>query len=370
MVLTESFDALAGAFCKVPVPQALTRVNDTNVTLTLDSAATGALLAASALTLGWSGTLAVSRGGIGAGTLTGNGVLYGNGTSAVQATSAAGAFNVLTGNSGAPSFTDSPTFGGTVDIGGTTQSIGTSSFIYTDVATGNASITTGNLTALRCGATFTIGGNSAVTLGALFNGAMTFTDDGSTRTVGPALVFASQPTYTATVATGLTVNDLSSSLHGVVGFYFGPSFTRSGSGTGTATTVCGVQIGSAFNSFATGWTITTYEGVEFNLPGTLTATVTNVYGFRNKMAAASGRFAIFSDGTAQSAHAGNFKIGASTAPADVLDVAGTIRSDQFTANGAVATGLTSVGPTGSHTTVQEWLQVKNSSGTVRYIPAF
>ena len=42
----------------------------------------------------------------------------------------------------------------------------------------------------------------------------------------------------------------------------------------------------------------------------------------------------------------------------------------WTANGSVATGLTSVGPTGSHTTVQEWLTVTNSSGTVRYIPCF
>ncbi len=40
------------------------------------------------------------------------------------------------------------------------------------------------------------------------------------------------------------------------------------------------------------------------------------------------------------------------------------------ANGAVATALSSVGPTGSNTTVQEWLQIKNSDGTVRYIPCF
>jgi Protein of unknown function (DUF2793) len=41
-----------------------------------------------------------------------------------------------------------------------------------------------------------------------------------------------------------------------------------------------------------------------------------------------------------------------------------------TANGSVATALSSLGPTGSHTTVQEWFAVKNASGTVRYIPAF
>jgi hypothetical protein len=42
----------------------------------------------------------------------------------------------------------------------------------------------------------------------------------------------------------------------------------------------------------------------------------------------------------------------------------------FTANGSVATTLTSLGPTGSHTTVQEWLTVKDAAGTTRYIPAY
>ncbi|HTQ15680.1 MAG TPA: DUF2793 domain-containing protein [Rhizomicrobium sp.] len=40
------------------------------------------------------------------------------------------------------------------------------------------------------------------------------------------------------------------------------------------------------------------------------------------------------------------------------------------ANGSVATALSSLGPTGAHTTVQEWFAVKNASGVVRYIPAF
>lgn len=64
---------------------ALTKVDDTNVTATLGGAATTALLATASITLGWTGTLAVARGGIGVGTLASNGVLYGNGTSAVQA---------------------------------------------------------------------------------------------------------------------------------------------------------------------------------------------------------------------------------------------------------------------------------------------
>jgi hypothetical protein len=40
------------------------------------------------------------------------------------------------------------------------------------------------------------------------------------------------------------------------------------------------------------------------------------------------------------------------------------------ANGAVATTMTSLGPTGSHTTIQEWLVVKNASGVIRWIPMY
>jgi hypothetical protein len=40
------------------------------------------------------------------------------------------------------------------------------------------------------------------------------------------------------------------------------------------------------------------------------------------------------------------------------------------ANAAVATVLGSVGPTGSHTAVQEWLQIEGTGGAVRYVPGF
>lgn len=48
----------------------------------------------------------------------------------------------------------------------------------------------------------------------------------------------------------------------------------------------------------------------------------------------------------------------------------TFGTNQVAANGTVATALSSVGPTGSNTTVQEWLVVKNNAGTLRYIPMF
>jgi formate/nitrite transporter FocA (FNT family) len=45
-------------------------------------------------------------------------------------------------------------------------------------------------------------------------------------------------------------------------------------------------------------------------------------------------------------------------------------SMSFVANGAVATTVTSLGPTGSHTTIQEWLQVTDANGVIRWIPAY
>jgi hypothetical protein len=61
-------------------PQALTRVNDTNVTLTLGGTPATALLQQVSLTLGWTGELSVSRGGTGANTFTAGQILIGNGT--------------------------------------------------------------------------------------------------------------------------------------------------------------------------------------------------------------------------------------------------------------------------------------------------
>ncbi len=46
------------------------------------------------------------------------------------------------------------------------------------------------------------------------------------------------------------------------------------------------------------------------------------------------------------------------------------RSGAWSANGSVATTMTSLGPTGSHTTIQEWFTVQNAAGVTRYIPAY
>jgi hypothetical protein len=57
---------------------ALTKTDDTNVTLTLGGSPSTALLAATSLTLGWTGQLAVTRGGTGLATVAQGDLLYGS----------------------------------------------------------------------------------------------------------------------------------------------------------------------------------------------------------------------------------------------------------------------------------------------------
>ena len=87
---------------------ALTRVNDTNVTITLGGSPSNALLAAVSLTIAWAGQLAVSRGGTGQSSFTDGQLLIGNSTgntltkatltpgAGISITNAAGAITVAT----------------------------------------------------------------------------------------------------------------------------------------------------------------------------------------------------------------------------------------------------------------------------------
>lgn len=82
-------------------PGALTKTDDTNVTLTLGGSPAVALLAATSVTVGWSGQLAVSRGGTGAASQTAYAVLCGGTTStgAYQSIASVGSTgNVLMSN--------------------------------------------------------------------------------------------------------------------------------------------------------------------------------------------------------------------------------------------------------------------------------
>jgi hypothetical protein len=83
--------------------QGLTRVNDTNVTLTLGGNPTTALLAAVSLTLAWAGQLSVARGGTGQSSFTNGQLLIGNstGNTLTKATLTQGANITITNAAGA-----------------------------------------------------------------------------------------------------------------------------------------------------------------------------------------------------------------------------------------------------------------------------
>lgn len=78
-----TYDDVLGQISATVPGAALSKVDDTNVTLALGGNFATALARAASLTLGWTGQLAVARGGSGAATLTG--YLKGNGTAAFTA---------------------------------------------------------------------------------------------------------------------------------------------------------------------------------------------------------------------------------------------------------------------------------------------
>ena len=90
---------------------ALTRANDTNVTLTLNGSPSTALLAATSITAGWTGVLSTARGGTGPWTTVGA-VLVAQGPSSAPAwSSTATAFGYIAGAGGAVTQSGSRTAG-------------------------------------------------------------------------------------------------------------------------------------------------------------------------------------------------------------------------------------------------------------------
>jgi hypothetical protein len=99
-------------------PAALTKTDDTNVTLTLGGTPATALLQATSLTLGWTGQLGLTRGGTNASlTASNGGIVYSTATALAILASTASA-GLVTNSSGIPVFTSSLT-NGQIIIGST-----------------------------------------------------------------------------------------------------------------------------------------------------------------------------------------------------------------------------------------------------------
>lgn len=132
---------------------ALTSVNDTNVTITLGGTPATSLLHAVSLTVGWSGTLAVGRGGLGISSTPANGQIpIGNGTNYTAATLSAGpGISIANGS-------------GTITISGTAASIGWNTVTSaTNMVTENGYITnSASLVSLTLPTTASVGNALAV----------------------------------------------------------------------------------------------------------------------------------------------------------------------------------------------------------------
>lgn len=83
---------------------ALTKTDDTNVTLALGGTPATSLLAATSLTLGWTGQLAVTRGGTGLANAATGDILYGSAADTLSRLAASTNGRVLTLASGIPSW--------------------------------------------------------------------------------------------------------------------------------------------------------------------------------------------------------------------------------------------------------------------------
>lgn len=88
LALSATTGALTCTGCLTNTPAALTRTDDTNVTLTLGGTPSSALLQATSITAGWTGQLAVGRGGTGIASGTSGGVPYFSGPTTIASSGA------------------------------------------------------------------------------------------------------------------------------------------------------------------------------------------------------------------------------------------------------------------------------------------
>jgi hypothetical protein len=117
-------------------PSALTKTDDTNVTMTLGGTPATALLQATSMTLGWSGQLSLARGGTNANlTASAGGIFYSTGSAGAILSGTTTANQVLlSGSSAAPSWSTA-TYPGTTTV---------NQILYSSAANTISEITTGN----------------------------------------------------------------------------------------------------------------------------------------------------------------------------------------------------------------------------------
>lgn len=213
------------------VAAALTKTDDTNVTLTLGGSPTIALLQATSLTLGWTGTLAATRGGTAQSTYATGDTLY---------ASAANTLSKLTGNITTAKQYLSQTGSGAASaapVWATISGADITGAALTKTDDTNVTLTLGGspTTALLNAASLTLGwtGTLSATRGGtgVNNGASTFTMGGSHTLSG---AFASTFTFTNTTTVTFPTSGTLATTSNTISTVTKQTFSASGTYTPTA----------------------------------------------------------------------------------------------------------------------------------------
>ena len=344
-------------------PAALTETDDTNVTLTLGGSPSTALLNSVSMTLGWTGQLAISRGGTnGTATPTAGAVAYGTGT-AYDFTAVGSANQVLISNGAA-----APSWAALSSLGVTSISFGTTGLTPSSPTTGSV----------------TVAGTLATTNGG--TGLTSFTANG--------IVYASS---TSALATGTTLNFNGTYLGlGVAASTGQYGFRQSTTGSGT-TVQYGYFIDAFSNSSATSataairarartsaaaYTCAAVYGFVADDPGlglgsTITTAVgmliqdhtvgSNNRGLVSQVSSGANKHNIYASGTASNYFAGGVNVGATADPgANNLWVSGNI---SIRGSGTLGYGTGSGGAVTQATSRTTGVTLDKTNGSITLVSA-
>jgi len=356
----------------------LTKIDDTNVTLTLGGSPSNALINATSLTLGWTGNLSVVRGGTGTNTFISNDPIIGNGTSTLAQGSRSGNTTIFGTTSGVLTSGNCVSFdanGNLIASGAACNTVNANTLTGTTLA---ANVVNSSLTGVGTISTG-IWNAGAVTSSGAVTGTQIIPTSSSIPTNGIYLPTANQVGFSAGGSESFRISSTGASMGAIFGdslFAISKNFPATAStyglrvistipATASSTTIFQsnpITAASSFNLSAlthyvaqqqplgVGSSVTTQYG--FSASSSLNGAVDN-YGFYGNLSAGSGRWNFYASGTARNFFNGN------------LGLASTAYLNWGTTDGASGQGIRqNAGVMQVANTASVWNKIATSSGTL------